>query len=85
MTPSEKISLQADIMMHRTEGKKLREKAYQIVKRHCLGNLKDTKKMHEAYRATGMSTSELRTIMTEGAVTFDCDAYKILEMDMKHD
>lgn len=90
MTPSQRIALQSDIMQYRQLRGKLCAAAYEVVARLCegavndRGHIVDTKKMHAAFRVTGMSTAELRTIMQEKAVTDGGDACKIILGDMKN-
>ena len=60
----------------------VKKKAFEIVKSKCEGNLKNKELMHEAYHQTGMSTSELRTIMSDKTVYYVEDAIKIVERDL---
>ncbi len=58
---------------------KTRKRAFEIINEKCKDILTDKEKMHKVYEQTGMSTSELRTIVSEKTVYFADDAIKIVE------
>jgi hypothetical protein len=77
-----------DLACFRQHMREYREAAFAIVKAKCVdkdGKLVDIKVQHQAYRETGMSTAELRTIIQAGEVEEIEYALKIIERHLTRD
>jgi hypothetical protein len=87
MTPDTEKQL-FDLACFRQRMREYREAAFAIVKAKCMdgdGKLVDIKGQHQAYRETGISTAELRTIIQAGEVEEIEYALKIIERHLTRD